>query len=850
MADFLIGGQIDAATHQRTAKPTNISSGDLTTHGVIVGMTGSGKTGLGIVMIEDALRAGIPTLLIDPKGDLTNLCLTFPALAPADFQPWVNEGDAQNAGLSVADFAAAQSKAWTDGLAQWNLGPADIAALRENVEFTIYTPGSSAGVGVNIVGSMQPPAGTTDPEVIGDEIDGFVNGLLGLVGIDADPLTSREHILLSNLILNEWNAGRSLDLGSLIGMIQNPPIRKLGVFDLDSFYPPKDRMELAVRLNGLLASPSFASWMAGPPLDIDSMLRTADGRPRCAIVNIAQLNDQERQFVTTLVLSKLVTWMRRQSGTTDLRAMLYMDEVAGYLPPTAMPPTKKPIMTLMKQARAFGVGVVLSTQNPVDVDYKALSNAGTWMIGRLQTDRDKQRLLDGMSAASGGVDVNAVGATISGLAKREFVLRRAGKDQPEVFTTRWAMSYLRGPLTRDQIATLMADQKSAATTTAPAATTPAATTSAATTPAATTQTAPVADRALDNIHVSDAPVASGSMFPTATPPPAAPAASPPVAPSSLGADETVVMPAIADGIPVRWADIASPWLAVVGGSNAPTRYEAAVVARIALRYDDDKAQLVSDTEYEAVIFPLSEQTDASQAIGVDYDDRDLRPAAPQPCTYRLTNAPINTKPFWTRIERDLIDFLVRSRTMDLQVNRDLKLFARPGEAADAFATRCYQAADTAADAETAALRAKYADKVSKIQAQIQAAQDRSQVLETEKSGRRNEELLSAAGSILGGLLGGRKSRGGLLGSVLGGAGSAAGRRSRTAAAGERADAAENKVETLNNQLEGLETELTAEVQEIDTRWNGLSKNITSQPIALERTDVRVTQLSLVWIPVP
>ena len=296
----------------------------------------------------------------------------------------------------------------------------------------------------------------SDAETVGDEIDGFVSGLLGLVGIEADPLSSREHILLSNLIMNEWSNGRSLDLPTLVGMALTPPIRKLGVFEIDAFFPPADRTAFAMRLNGLLASPSFGSWMSGTPLDIETMLHTPDGRPRCAIVTTAHLGDQERQFVTTLVLSKLVTWMRRQSGTTDLRALLYMDEVAGYLPPTAMPPTKKPIMTLMKQARAFGVGVVLSTQNPVDVDYKALSNAGTWMIGRLQTEQDKQRLLDGMSAASGGVDVAAVSQTIGGLSKREFVLRRAGKDTPEVFTTRWAMSYLRGPLTRDQISTLMA----------------------------------------------------------------------------------------------------------------------------------------------------------------------------------------------------------------------------------------------------------------------------------------------------------------------------------------------------------------------------------------------------------
>ena len=356
--------------------------------------------------------------------------------------------------MSPDEFAVQQAHLWTEGLAGWGIGPADIAALRASTDFTIYTPGSQSGVPINIVGSLQVPADTNDAEIVGDEIEGYVSGLLGLVGIEADPLASREHILLSNLIAHSWQAGHALDLPTLVGMITRPPIRKLGVFELDQFFPPDDRMALAMKLNGLLASPSFAAWAMGSGLDIQSMLFTSDGRARSAIVTTAHLSDEERQFVTSLVLSKVVTWMRHQSGTTDLRMLLYMDEVAGYLPPTANPPTKKPIMLLMKQARAFGVGVVLTTQNPVDVDYKALSNAGTWMIGRLQTDRDKQRLLDGMSSASGGVDVAAVGDTVSGLAKREFVLRRAGKDEPEVFTTRWAMSYLRGPLTRDQIASL------------------------------------------------------------------------------------------------------------------------------------------------------------------------------------------------------------------------------------------------------------------------------------------------------------------------------------------------------------------------------------------------------------
>ena len=818
MAELFLGGLIDPAQHSRTDKNVLLPSGDFTTHGVIVGMTGSGKTGLGIVLIEEALSAGVPTLLIDPKGDLTNLCLTFPALAPTDFEPWVNEGDASKAGLGVPEFAAAQAKSWTEGLAGWGFGPDRIAALRDKATFTIYTPGSNAGVGLNIIGSLQAPGFGADPEIVGDEIEGFVSGLLSLVDIESDPLSSREHILLSNLILNEWNAQRSLDLPTLVGMVLTPPIRKLGVFELDQFFPPKDRMAFAMRLNGLLASPSFSAWMMGPPLDIEAMLHTPDGKPRCAIVTTAHLSDQERQFVTTLILSKLVTWMRKQSGTTDLRALLYMDEVAGYLPPTAMPPTKKPIMTLMKQARAFGVGVVLSTQNPVDVDYKALSNAGTWMIGRLQTDRDKQRLLDGMSAAAGGVDVGAIGDTISGLAKREFVLRRAGKDQPEVFTTRWAMSYLRGPLTRDQIALLMADQKSNA---APAASVPA------------------------TVAPPTAPAPS-----TALPPPTA--ATPSLAPAPAGGladDESPLMPEVAGGVAIRWADIAAPWLPVVGGDPRGTRYEPAVVARVALRYDDEKASLIHDEEYEAVLFPLGEQVDASRAIAVDYDDRDLRVEIPPSITYQLTKAPLKTKSFWTIVERDLVDYLVRSRSVELQTNKELKLFSRPGETADAFYQRCYQDADAKGDAATAALRDKYQTKVTALQSQLQAAEGRADVLQAEQKGRRNDEIFSTAGSILGDLFGGRKSRGGMLGSVFRKTGSAAGKRGRTAASGERLDAAENKIQMLHQQMDDLEAELTQEVTDIDAKWMTIAKNITTLPVTLEKSDVNVTQLSLVWIPV-
>jgi len=802
MAGLFLGGLVDPATHQRTgATPEDlvtISTDKFTTHGVIVGMTGSGKTGLGIVVIEEVLAAGLPALVIDPKGDLTNLCLTFPELAATDFEPWVDPAQARTAGLSTTDFAAQQAELWTNGLLGWGMTAENIAALRSKTDFTIYTPGSQSGMPVNIVGSLQVPADMSDAEVVGDEIEGYVSGLLGLVGIAADPLSSREHILLSNVIHDAWTKGRALDLPALVGLVGNPPIRKLGVFELDQFFPPADRMALAMKLNGLLASPSFSAWAAGPALDIQSMLYTPDGKARCAIVTTAHLSDEERQFVTSLVLAKLVTWMRRQSGTTDLRMLLYMDEVAGYLPPTANPPTKKPIITLMKQARAFGVGVVLSTQNPVDVDYKALSNAGTWMIGRLSTERDKARLLEGLSSAAGGVDIGLVDRTISGLGKREFVLRAPGSDAAPVFTTRWAMSYLRGPMTREQISQVTSDRTNVATT-------------------ATATTSPGQPSEIS---------------------PAAPT------PTTTADDETTVMPEVASSVPVRWVDPAAPWLAEVGGAPHGTRYEPAIVARVQLRYDDSKADLVQDEEYECVLYPLHELVDVSRAIAVDYDDRDLRMQPPPDVVYALGNLKLAAASTFSSIQRNLRDELTRVRTVELPVNTVLKLYGRPGEASGQFEVRCLRAADEAADAELAKLRATYEAKVAKIRDQIATSQDRVDVLESEADGRRNSELLSSAGSILGGLLGG-KSRSSLLGKL----GSAAGRRGRTDSARERVEAATNKTARLTQDLEELEFELAGQVTGIDASWMAKAKQITTIEVGLEKADVQVTQLVLAWLPV-
>lgn len=797
MPELFLGGHVDPATHERTGDEIRIDTDKFTTHGVIVGMTGSGKTGLGVVLLEEVLASGLPALVIDPKGDLTNLCLTFPALSPPEFRPWVDEAQAKAAGATPDEFARQQSELWTKGLLGWGYTTQNITDLRATTDFTIYTPGSQSGVPVNIVGSLQVPDDMSDAEIVGDEIEGYVSGLLGLVGIEADPLSSREHILLSNLIHHSWSAGKALDLPTLVGLVGNPPIRKLGVFELDQFFPPDDRMKLAMQLNGLLASPSFAAWGQGPALDIQSMLYTADGSPRCAIVTTAHLSDEERQFVTSLVLAKLVTWMRRQSGTTDLRAMLYMDEVAGYLPPTANPPTKKPIMTLMKQARAFGVGVVLSTQNPVDIDYKALSNAGTWMIGRLSTERDKARLLEGLTSAAGSVDIGAVDDTISGLGKREFVLRVPGQDGTSVFTTRWAMSYLRGPMTRDQISELMAAER-----------------------AEVAESATAGDIA--------GTTAVGSTAPQA----------------DLADDETTVMPETTSSVPVRWIDAAAPWLDTAGGNPRGTRLEAAIVARVQLRYDETKADLVHDEEYECVIAPIGETVDVSRALAVDYDDRDLRSEPADGAVYRMTDARLTNKTFFSGVERDLRDHLVRSMNIEVPANASLKLYGRPGETAEEFRGRCARAADELADADIAKLRDKYESKVTRLRDQIEAAQDRVDVLEEEANSKRNSELLSTAGSVLGGLLGG-KSRGGLLGKL----GTAAGRRGRTKASRERVDAAENKVTRLQEQLEDLEADLAEDVVEIDTKWTSAAADVDTMRVPLEKTDVKVSQLVLAWMPV-
>lgn len=818
-----LGAKVDPASHERLDEVVNYPASRLTTHGVIVGMTGSGKTGLGMVLLEEVLLSGVPVLVLDPKGDMGNLLLTFPELDAASFEPWVPEAEVQRSGKPRSEVAAETATTWSDGLASWGIDGERIRALRERAGFTIYTPGSTVGVPVDLIGNLRAPTNGADPELMQDEIEGIVSSLLDLVGITADPLSGREHILLSNLLHHAWDSGRDLDLATLVAQIQDPPMRKLGVLELDTFFPAKDRTALALRLNGLAASPSFAAWTQGVPLDIDSMLYGSDGRPQAAIVQLSHLSDDERQFVVTLILSKLVTWLRKQSGTPDLRALVYMDEVFGFVPPTAAPPAKKPILTIFKQARAFGVGMVLATQNPVDVDYKALSNAGTWMIGRLQTERDKARLLDGLRDAAGSTDVDAIGNTISGLAKREFVLRSASTDAPTLFTSRWAMSYLPGPLSREQTSALMGDAQRA---------------SVARAAVAPEGAAPDAAPAVSDTSPAPSAVPTSSATPVSA---AAPAPSPS---PTLADNETTVAPTVAAGVPVLYLDPAAPWASqfdlVPGGS----RLEAGIVARCRLLFDDDKADIREEQEWEAVVFPLEGSVRADAATTVDHDPRDFRTQAPAQAVYVLPRADVSKSAYFTQAKKDLQDHLYRSRTLEILYNRELKLYSRPGEQAAEFAVRCAAAADERTDAEAAKLRDKVATKADRIRDAIDRAEDRVREAESDRSRRGIDAVISVAGGVLGSLLGGRKSAK----TILSTAGRASSKGGMTKASQERLRTARNRLESGQADLAELEEDLTLQLQALADEWDEKAAAIETLEIPLEKSDIRVEELALVWLP--
>jgi len=798
--DLYLGHVLNEATSEATEVELRLPSHELTTHGVIVGMTGSGKTGLGVVLLEEVLSQGIPALILDPKGDMGNLLLNFPTFDPAEFRPWIDEGEAHRTGVSPDELARETAVRWEKGLARDGIDPAWMDGLKSKVDFRLFTPGSGAGIPLNVIGDLAPPSISweVEGEAVRDEIEGLVSGLLVMADLDPDPLTSKEHILLSNLVEHAWREGRALGLPSLIGMIQHPPLRRLGVFDLDAFFPEKERTRLAMRLNGLVASPSFTEWIQGEPLEMESLLRAPDGRPRASIVYLSHLSDSERIFVVTLLLSKLVTWMRTQPGTSELRALVYADEVMGLAPPTAEPPSKKPILTLFKQARAHGVGMVLATQNPVDLDYKLMSNAGTWMVGRLQTERDKARIVEALRSSSGQVDVATWDARISGLGKRQFLLKTARSDQPSLFTTRWAASFLRGPLTRAELIRMKGSMER--------------------------------DDPPVDLHAAQAGT------------PEEPGAAPDKQPlRALEPDESPVAPSVASGTPVRYLNPSAPWCREMGVVPGGRRMEAGLAARVTVLFDEAKGNLRYEDEWEAVFFPLAANFDAERARTVDHDSRDFSDVPPEGAVYALPKSPVNEGAFFKTSGRAIEDHLFRSLSLTLFQNTSLKLYSRPGESEEEFRKRCLEEAEARADQEAETLRGRYETKLRSARDRLAQAERRVRELEVDTEQRRQQEIIAGAGDVLSMFLGGRRRTRSLSG--------IASRRSQTRRTQERLESAEGKLEDYQDGIEALEEELSRELKEIWEKWHETARGMENFQVGLEKTDIHLDDLFLFWAPV-
>lgn len=798
---FYLGRHYDLKKKKTKSELVLHESKNLVTHGLVVGMTGSGKTGLCFDLIEEAAVDGIPSIVIDPKGDLGNLLLTFPELRPQDFAPWINEDDARKKGVSVADYAAQQADLWKTGLASWDQDGERIRRLRAAADFAIYTPGSSAGLPVSILKSfaVPPPEILEDGELLRERVSSTVTGLLGLVGINADPVKSRESILLANLLQNACAKGRDLDLAGLIQEVQNPSVSRVGVLDLEAFFPAKDRFELAMQLNNLLASPSFTAWVEGEPLDIGKFLYTETGKPRVAIFSVAHLGDSERMFFVTLLLNQVLSWMRSQSGTNSLRALVYMDEIFGYFPPVANPPSKQPLLTLLKQARAFGVGVVLATQNPVDLDYKGLANIGTWFIGRLQTDRDKSRVLEGLEGAAAGrgtrFDRAAAEEILAGLGSRVFLLHSVHEEGFDIFESRWAMSYLRGPLSRSQIKTLMDGHRFA-----PAAS---AVPQAAPAPSATPQTAAAPQISLAAVAASNRPVL----------PPQVPQFFVPVRGALPAGHAIVYQPRLLGAAQVRYADaklkvdLLQDVLAMTEISDSAVPVDWAAAEELAIAAND------------------LEKTPA---------DAEYAPCAP--AASQVKNYAAWAKDFTTWIQND--------RKLTLLRSPSLGQVSKPNEEERDFRIRLQQLAREGRDAAAEKLRQKYAPKLTALQERVRRAEAAKQREAKQAKRAKFDTVISLGSTLLGAFLGKKAVSVGTVGKA------ATTMRSAGRAMNQSGDVtrAQETVEAVQQQLNDLEAQFQAEVNAVSADVDPTTEMLETLELRPTRTNVNIRLVALVWLP--
>ena len=794
LGQFYLGKEYNQAKRERTDDLLLYDSRDLCTHAVVVGMTGSGKTGLCIDLLEEAAMDNIPAIVIDPKGDIPNLMLTFPNLSPEDFRPWIDEGQAARKGQSPEEYATHEANKWKKGLAGWGQTGERIRDMRSKVEMRIYTPGSNTGRQLTILKSFSAPGKEiiNDTEAFHDRISSATSGLLALLGIDADPINSQEHILISKILEHFWRGGKDLDLGKLISNIQNPPFERVGIMELDSFCPKKDRQKLAMTLNNLLASPSFAGWLEGEALDIKRMLHTEEGKPCISIVSIAHLSEKERMFFVTILLNEMVAWMRTQAGTSSLRALLYMDEVFGYFPPTKNPPSKQPMLTLLKQARAYGLGCVLATQNPVDLDYKGLSNAGTWFLGRLQTERDKARVLEGLEGASSQAgaefDRGEMEKTLAGLGSRVFLMNNVHEDGPVVFETRWAMSYLRGPVTRNQIQELMES-----------------------------------DPNYDRQQILEAQ-AKSRVRPTAQP-------AKELEPSI---DQRQLIP---DSVEQYFAE---PEERVSGDDRLVYRPTLLGRGRLHFVRSTYKVDQWEELTYFAKVnedMMPNEVWDEAELIQEDIDLDD--DPADENAEYGKPDPELQKSKNFRTWKKEFKEFLYRDHEITIWKCAELKKYSDPNEKLGDFKARLEQHVSELRDEETEKLRKKFSKKFATLRGQIRRAEDRVEIEEEQYKQSRMSSYLNIGSTLMGALLGRRSTR------STGTSVRSLGRSSKEKSDIERA---KDNLEELQIKFEDLEREFNDEVESIEDKLVVGNLEYEELKVTPRKSDITVEEFGICWLP--
>ncbi len=791
LGTFYLGREYDLDSKKVKDDLILYDSKDLVTHGVVLGMTGSGKTGLCLALLEEAAMDGVPVIAIDPKGDIGNALLTFPNLTPQEFRPWINEDEARRTGKSPDDYAAAQSATWQKGLGEWGQSADRIKKLRATVDMAIYTPGSNAGLPVSILSSLNcPPAEVMDDaEALADRIESTVSSMLGLLNVNADPIQSPEHILLSNIVAFCWKKGQNLTLENLVRQIQQPPIRKVGVVDLDSFMPEAKRTALSMKLNNLLASPGFSTWLEGEALDIQRMYYTPEGKPRITIFCIAHLSDTERMFFVSLLMNQLLGWMRSQQGTTSLRAIFYMDEIYGYLPPTAMPPSKKPLMILLKQARAFGLGILLATQNPADLDYKALANIGTWWLGRLQTERDKMRVLDGLEGAAntagGKFDRQLMEQTLAGLGNRVFLMNNVHEDHPVVFTVRWLMSYLSGPLSRPQIKALM-------------------------------------DPIRPKAGAKTAAAAEDDGF------------APPGASSAATADRNTLRPKLPEG--------ATELFQPSDDDGERITYTPAILRSATVMFDDAKRKITGrsivtlvneiDIEKQKVLW--------EKFVDVPKDD-DVSKYESEPkenAAYADLPGPALKTTTYTSIKKDFTDWVFANHSLEVFFSPLLEVYSNPGEKQDEFKVRITQTTREQRDAAIEELRTKTAKTMKSLQDKAEKAASKVDVQQAQSSGAKLSAAVEIGGSILGAIFGRKTSL--VKASTINSA-------SRAWKEGADVKAAQGELESLKADIAELEKQIADDTQKIRDQYDPATLAFETFKLSPMKKNIQVTATGILWL---